>query len=228
MNWLLIIVLGIIVCSMLEGYRQGLMRMVFSTVILVVVLVAGYLVTPYMKTALQEHTGFDEKIAQGCREYLQQQAEDRIGNATSGLTEGIAESGWEIPEEWMESLTIYGSETADNWLEESGVYDSLADSAADLIMKGVAYLLSVLLIYAISFLLMRVLDLLTKLPGIKGANKIAGLLLGAVKGILMVWMLFYLISLFCASAVGTHLLQYISESSILTWLYQHNVLLWFL
>ena len=228
MNWLLIIVLGILVVCMFEGYRNGMVRMVFSMVILVVVLTAGSFITPYMKVILCEYTDMEEQLRQSCEEYIRQKTEEQIAATTAGMTGPAAEIGLLFPEELMDELAVYGGNAINDIVDHTGLYQELSAGVADFVVGGVAYFLSVSLVFLICYLLMRILNLLTMLPGIKAANKFFGLILGLGKGLLIVWLMLYLISLFCASSRGGQLFTYISDSTFLSWLYHHNFIMWFL
>lgn len=228
MNWLLIIVLGMLAVCMLEGYHKGLLRMVFSMVILLVVLAAGSFVTPYMKAFLCEYTTLEEQLCQSCEEYIRQKAEEQISDATADASVQAEEIGLAFPERWMDKLAIYGGNAINDMVDGTGLYHELSVSIADFIVGGVAYFLSVTVVLLICYLLMRILNLLTMLPGIKAANKVAGLALGFGKGLLIVWLMFYLISIFCTSSIGGLLLGYISDSAFLSWLYRHNLIMWVL
>ncbi|MGN0342963.1 MAG: CvpA family protein [Roseburia sp.] len=225
MNWLLIVVLAIIALCMFEGYHKGFLRMIFSMVIMVIVLVASSFVTPYMKIFLTQYTGINEYIQQGCEDYIRQKAQEQLAESTGLITDQAVESGLYLPEALLDKLAGYGEGAVNDLVDGSGLYHELAESITEFVVGGIAYFLSVLLVFLISYVLMRILNLLAMLPGIKGVNKTAGLALGLVRGLLVIWLLFYLISMFCASSIGSQLLCYIDENEFLRWLYQHNLIM---
>ena len=73
-------------------------------------------------------------------------------------------------------------------------------------------------------IILNVLDLVVKLPVLKGINRFLGMLAGSIKGFLIVWVVFYLIHIMAATDLGTRLVTYIGENEFLAFLYQHNLL----
>lgn len=71
---------------------------------------------------------------------------------------------------------------------------------------------------------LNVLDLVVKLPVLKGINRFLGMLAGSIKGFLIVWVVFYLIHIMATTDLGTRLVTYIGENEFLAFLYQHNLL----
>lgn len=208
MNWLLIVVVLILAACMTEGYYKGLIRMVVSTVSMVVVLWAGTVVTPHMTNFLTQYTGIDERVRETCDSYLQTRIEEKTT---------------ELPMAVQGILGVLGENTAEQLIRNSSVYQELVDSVTGSVMRGISYFISVLLITLIALLLAHLLNLLSKLPGIRAANKMAGLLLGVVKGLLLVWLLLYFVSILCAYGTGDGILQQIAESRFLSWLYQNDL-----
>ena len=65
---------------------------------------------------------------------------------------------------------------------------------------------------------------IVKLPVIHFADKILGIVLGAVEVAVMLWAFFLVLSIFSVGILGKMLEAYIYDSSFLTYLYQHNLL----
>lgn len=68
------------------------------------------------------------------------------------------------------------------------------------------------------------LDAAAHLPVLKETNRKLGAAAGAIKGIVVLWLAFYLISLFGSSEQGAAA-GYIDDSIVLSFLYQNNILL---
>ena len=68
-------------------------------------------------------------------------------------------------------------------------------------------------------------DLVTKLPVIEVIDMVLAMVLGAVRGLLWVWVLMIIISFFGATAIGSIMLKQIGESMILTFLYENNLII---
>ena len=57
LNWTLIAVVAILLLSMAYGYRKGLIRMIFTSVLLILTLVLTRLASPYVTEIVQNYTG---------------------------------------------------------------------------------------------------------------------------------------------------------------------------
>ena len=53
-------------------------------------------------------------------------------------------------------------------------------------------------------------------------NRIEGFAVGFIKGMVIVWLLFALASLFAASEIGQTMTAYINDSMMLRYLYENN------
>ena len=75
---------------------------------------------------------------------------------------------------------------------------------------------------------MKVLDVFAKLPVIHGLNQIAGAVMGLGEGLFGLWAFFILLSCFAGTVWGRRLLELIYANVWLRFLYQYNMITWFL
>ena len=66
--------------------------------------------------------------------------------------------------------------------------------------------------------------LISKLPIVSSANKILGMAVGALEVMLVLWTVYTFIMYFEMGMLGKMMIEYSSDSTILTWLYEHNLL----
>lgn len=83
------------------------------------------------------------------------------------------------------------------------------------------------LVYGIVNLVLKSVKALSKLPVINVADSLLGLILGAGKAIMIVWIAFLVASEGFFPAISTRIIEDVSNSQILTWLYENNFLLKF-
>ncbi|MCD8149645.1 MAG: CvpA family protein [Clostridiales bacterium] len=93
MNWLLIVVLILFVLCVIQGWRKGFLRLLFSLVSWVVMIVLVSYISPYISEFLKNNTGIYEWIESRCAETIQ----SRLG---TGL-EFLAETGGEMAADWI-------------------------------------------------------------------------------------------------------------------------------
>lgn len=98
------------------------------------------------------------------------------------------------------------------------------DVVADLVVERIAWTLTFILVVAAFGLLAHALDIIAKLPGIDSINHIGGLIVGLAEGLLVVWILFYVIALCQGSEWGAQMMDSIQEDQLLKFLYDNNIL----
>lgn len=229
MNWLLIIVIGILIGFVIEGYCKGFVRIAFSLLAMIVTLAFVTVATPHLTTYLEDNTTWDEAITEKCLEHVRSASEERVNDHIDEQVEQQAEaaeqSGLSLPEKWLDQLADSGSNAVNDIMEQSGIQETIAQNLAHFIMTGISFFIALIFISLVLHLIIRALDLVTKLPVIKHVNRTLGVMVGAVKGFLVVWIFLYFISLTCTSSFGIRMLDYINQSPFLTLLYEHNVLM---
>lgn len=66
--------------------------------------------------------------------------------------------------------------------------------------------------------------LISKLPIIHWADKLLGMVVGALETVLVLWTVYTFIMYFRLGMIGSLIIEYSRDSEILTWLYEHNML----
>ena len=66
--------------------------------------------------------------------------------------------------------------------------------------------------------------LISKLPIVHSADKMLGMLVGALEVVLILWTIYTFIMYFEMGMIGNLIIEYSRDSKILTWLYEHNML----
>ena len=66
--------------------------------------------------------------------------------------------------------------------------------------------------------------MLSKLPVVNFANKLLGMIVGALETLVLLWTIYSLIMMFNTGALGQLILQWTKESQLLTYVYQNNML----
>ncbi len=103
--------------------------------------------------------------------------------------------------------------------------DAAAGTAADWILKGVAFLIAVIVALIIVLIIFKVIGLIDRVPIVRGVNRWFGLVAGAVEGYLVICLLFLLVGLIAGSNIGQTLTQNIESNSFLLFLNDHNILM---
>ena len=226
MNWLLIIVILVLAGNIVWGFSRGFLRVIYSMLAWIAILVFVTWATPYVANVLTEKTNIDNRIESNLDEKLHElvigdtngQKEDREPDAQNPGQgkKNYRDLQMKLPDAVTNKL-FDTNKIADQILEGSGAYDVVAGRATDLVMRVISFVL-VLLITVISFhLLSVVLKVVEKLPLIGGINRLLGLFAGLVKGILIIWLAFAIIAMAGTTDIGIALISYIYESPLLIW-----------
>ena len=96
---------------------------------------------------------------------------------------------------------------------------------------NVALVIILLIIIAVVHHLLGILffsaKLVVKLPIVSWADKLLGIVVGILETILILWTIYTFVMLMDLGMIGQQILDYTENSAILTWLYQHNYLAYF-
>ena len=233
MNWLLLVALAIIGICAFIGWRVGFVKSVFSLVSTIAVIIITILVSPIVSNMLKS----SEKIAGGIQGKLEQVID------LSGIADNLSSEEEKDPVAFIDGLTLPDS-------IKDTIKDSLADTmeekkaeAADFVgdklsalEKYICELLTNIILNAVGFfvtfivaaagiaILCFVLDLLSKLPVLHQINTLFGVAMGALEGLVILWIFFIVITMLGSTEFGQSCMTMISESKILSFLYDSNIL----
>lgn len=223
MTWtgLGIVTLGFLAFSCYMGFRRGFVREVVSTFFVVLAIVLVWFINPYVNDFIRENTPVYERIQEGCQDLV----ETQIGGAEGlGRTEqNSVIDGLALPdllkEGIMENNTVevYRYLAVDTFADYVGGYLALAA------VNGLSFLVSFLLASIMIRMVTCALNLITRFPIIKGANKLAGALMGGAKCIIFIWIAFLILTVLCNTAIGKAGLQMIEQDHLLNFLYEKNI-----
>ena len=216
MNWALMLVLLVLVCCAIYGYTKGFLRIVFSLVAWVIVLVFVSWATPHVSQWIQENTTIYEKIEAACEESVRRAAQGKMEEGAAEQYGEAGELGLDLPESVMAQIVSGASGAADTALAETGVYAGIAQSLAGFIVQGIAF---------VTVLISALLGIVSHIPILKGVNRFTGMLAGLMEGLLIVWIAFYIVALCSTGETGRVIVSYINQSAFLKELYENNILL---
>lgn len=180
----------------------------------------------------------DEQLEQYKEQYIQQyfgsDTTDSGGNENSGAfllgnltrieqTELI--ENLPLPEFLQDILLDYNNEEGYQGLGVSTFQDYLVGFIATGILNVAAFLVSVLIVHLLLWLSISALSILTNLPVIRVVNRVAGLALGLLQALLVLWLAFLILSLVSGTGIGMQLMKMVESSNWLNWLYQSNLFL---
>lgn len=222
MNFLLIIVIVIFIGLMLNGYRQGLLKAVLSVgaVVLALFLTShGY---PYVSKAIRSTTNLESVLKEKITVSLEMKVEEEISTKNQQM-ELIDQ--YNLPEQLKTILIDNNNNDIYEQLQVNNFYDYVGSILSCIIINGIAYLATWLILFFIIRVVMWWMDIMTDFPLVHGVDKAGGVVLGLAEAAIIVWLGFILITIIGNSQIGETLYGQICENPFLTFLYQHNILL---
>ncbi len=226
MNWLFIVVILILGLSIYRGYRKGFLRIAFSLVAWILMFAFVTWSSPYIAAYLTEHTTLADKIEKECETRLRSTGQEKVSETgTDAGQNTLEELGISLPESVLEKLQQQVTGTASEVIEQSGIYQQIANVLTTFIIKGISFFLALVLALILFALIQGVLGIVSEIPIIHGVNQGLGTVAGALYGMVFIWLGMFLIALCASSDVGRGLYSYIQENPLLTFLYQNNPIL---
>lgn len=244
-NILEIAVAAIILLFAVTGYRRGFVKKLAAMVSLLVSVALVSALLPWITDFLKENTPVYTMIEEQCRSVMEKQIGDTLlldakkssddssqaGNSTPLLgnltrieqTELI--ENLPLPEFLQDLLLDYNNEEGYKGLGVGTFQDYLTGFIATGILNVAAFLISVLVVHLLLWLSISALSILTKLPVIRVVNRVAGLVLGLLQALLVIWLACLILSLVSGTEPGMQLMELIKSSSWLNWLYESNLFL---
>ncbi len=227
MNWLFLLTLAILVIGAVIGYVNGFIKTVLHLLIGVVTMILVLILSPQVCTFLEEQTSLPSYI----ENKVETQIWEKIENDGT-MNEGIV--GEEEQENLINSLpflpllknTVLESEDLNRYAMQG--MEKMVGYISSVIAEKIVVLIGYVATFLVVFFILRVitflLNFLAHVPILHGINKLAGLVLGLVEGLLIIWILGMLLVIFSATALGTSAAECISASPFLTWIYGKNML----
>lgn len=222
MNTSLLVVGIIFVVCVLVGYKRGFIKLAASLLSTIAAIILVLTLSPYVSKWIQEATPLKETVQEKCAELITPNGEgqDASRDAQFSLIDDA-----QFPEIFREMLKennnneIYEALGVTTFVEYVGAY------IAKIIADALAFLLVLLVVMIALRIVIGVLDLFGKLPVIGGVNRLAGGVLGIGTGLIIVWILFFVVTLLYNTSIGVMVFEDISKSSFLTWLYDNNIIM---
>lgn len=225
MNLLLLIVAATVFLFALIGYKKGLFKSAVSAIGIVLAVFLTSILAPYMKGLLCDKTEIDEEIKTQIETRFQLDTGDMEMSRVEEmkLLEKIP-----LPENVKEWIIESGNKEIYDKLNVKGFSDYVATYLTDMVMKGLAYIITFAVLMLIIHIFINLADIVTNIPILNGINKVGGVLFGCVQALLLVWMFFIILTFLSAFEVGVNMMKMIDESSVLGYIYEKNIFLKFI
>ena len=167
MNWLLIIIVLLLALCVVNGYRKGFLRMMYSMVSWVIMFALVTWATPYINTFLRNNTSIYQTIAVYCEQQIQEKTAKQIeqeaaavpgeaadetqpaaGQQAGGVEQNngqpadLTKLGVKLPDSVMNNISEKTADLAGEALDASGIYAKVSAGMADFILNGISFFIA--------------------------------------------------------------------------------------
>lgn len=222
LTWFGIVILLILILFIWMGYRRGFIREIVSFFFVFLSLSLAWAINPYINDFLISETPVYSTIQETCTDFVQKQSSD-LENEMESSSQFI--DGLNLPE--ILRKNIEKNNNTENYAELSvnTLTEYVSGYLARTIVNGLSYVLAYILATIGIRIVVYILNLIAGLPILKTANKLTGGLVGFVKGLVFIWILFLILTVLCSTEIGKTSLELIEKDSLLSAIYQYDPLI---
>ena len=222
LTWFGIVILLILILFIWMGYRRGFIREIVSFFFVFLSLLLAWAINPYINDFLISETPVYSTIQETCTDFVQKQSSD-LENEMESSSQFI--DGLNLPE--ILRKNIEKNNNTENYAELSvnTLTEYVSGYLARTIVNGLSYVLAYILATIGIRIVVYILNLIAGLPILKTANKLTGGLVGFVKGLVFIWILFLILTVLCSTEIGKTSLELIEKDSLLSVIYQYDPLI---
>ena len=222
MTLLVLGILAFILLLVFRGYRKGFFKSAASAIGIVLAVLLTAILYPGVNKLLCQYTVLDDVIEQKIIEKFELPEETKTATRNEEID---TIENLDLPDNvkgWL--IANCNGET----FLESGVDNVcsyIAKSLTAMVMRGISYVLTLLVLLLLLHILIMVLDVANYIPIVKSINKAGGAIFGAGQGILIVWIFMGIVTLLSTFSWAYQVIQMIDESPLLAWLYKKDIFL---
>ena len=223
MTWLDIAVIGIILICAIISYNRGLIKTLFSFISLIISVVITMYIYPFVSQFLIKNTGVYTSIKNSMINLLNLNNTTQNVNSTGDQINFINQLN--LPEQFKHLLVTNNNSEVYNLLNVNSIGEYIGGLIATLILNIICFLGIFIIVTILVKVLINVLDLVSKLPVLNLLNKVGGLIIGAVKGVIIVWVLFLIMSLISTNPNVNNVYETLKVSEVASFVYNNNMLM---
>ncbi len=225
MNVLLVVIGIVIALCIFVGYKKGLVRIIASLLAATLIVTLVGVVSPYISQWIQKGTPLKDTVQKKVVQILipEKEEDENLLNQELAKDEQITLlENAEIPETFRQNLLENNNYEAYAMLGVETFGQYVGSYITKVLSDLIAFLVALVVVTIVVSILIKMLGLIDKLPLIGGMNRVAGGIVGVGIGIVAVWILFLVITLFYDTPLGQTCFEQIETSKILSYLYNNN------
>lgn len=213
-----IIIVVIVLGFILVGWRRGFLLSVYALFSMIIAIVLACVLTPVVSSGL-EKTGIPDKLETKISSYVETELTDKFGANADVSAEEAAD---ELPLPGFLAGKIADDIKAGADAPIKSISRSVGRKSAEFICSIIAFILVFFIVVAIMTVLKSILKLATKLPVLKQADAVGGVLIGFAEGVVFLCVLALLLSVFSSAQSMQGIVSAVEKSHIAKFIYENN------
>lgn len=222
MNILSWAALAVLTYCALRGWRRGLIMTVFSMFATVIAIAISAQLSPQLSRTWQ-NTAFYEIVSERVEMTLLKGQDSQNDGEEGEDNRGVINS-LPLPDV-VQNVLASNDDAQNNMLGVSEFRKYIADSVTGIILNAISFVLVFVGVSIIMRIIIRCLNLLSRLPVIHTMNKMGGMLVGLLKGLILLWLICIVITIMSGTEAGIYLYGQINESPFLKYIYDNNMIM---
>lgn len=221
MTWLGIAVVLFILVSCVVGYQRGFVKEAVSLMFIVLAMLVVWTINPYVNEFLKEKTPVYTAVQENCQKTISEQlsGEGEMGeDVQAALIASLP-----LPESAKANMSANNTSEVYRYLAVNTFAEYIADYLAVMITNGISFLISFILASIGIRLIAAALHLMAQLPVLRGINRVAGGLIGCLRGVVIIWIAFLALTVFYSTDIGKQGLSMVEQDPLLKFLYDKDI-----
>jgi len=219
LNILDILVIVIMALAILLGVWRGFVRTVLGFISIFLAIFLTNLLYPSMGRFLRGIDGLYNSLSSSISRLLG--LESIIENAGYATQSEII-SSLPLPSSWQNSLLENNNPIIHNALGAVDFQGFISGFLAGIVINIISMVVVFILIYLGLILLIRILDLVAKLPVVNAFNKLLGGAVGALKGLFLTWIILAIVVLYFSANSSADMVNILETSVIARHFHERN------
>ena len=224
MSWVVIIIIGIIVFNAFRGYQKGLIITLFNLASFALTIFLAVQLYPVASKIITENTKIDDTIKASVNKTLLAKEKKEASENKTLQEQRAFINGLPLPKSFKEKLEVNNNPKIYDLLGVTDLNEYISAYVAQIIINALSLIILFVFLFIALRIVVMVLNIFSKLPVINSFNKGAGLLFGLGIGVIEVWGVFVILTLFSSNPSVVKIFEEINNTKVLSYLYNHNVL----
>ncbi len=203
------------------GYKKGLMKTVISfACIAVSLLLANAIYAPVSKS-IRVMTHIDRNIEQSVSKTVTRHLDSHVNSQAEQI---LAIEKLPIPEDMQKLLIDNNNSDVYAELAVTTFSDYIGKLLSCIIVNGIAYLVTFAILYIFFRVLIMMANILTDFPLVGWIDSLGGLALGFLKGLILVWVVYFFVTMCSSTSWGGLACRQIAATPWMKTIYDNNLL----